>query len=72
LQRRLQEEGTSHQEVVDEARRCLASRMLTQSSLGIAEVAFALGFSDRGALHRAFKRWTGTTPARYRRAKRSA
>lgn len=72
LQRRLREEGTSHHEVVDEARRSLASRMLTQSSLGIAEVAFALGFSDRGALHRAFKRWTGTTPARYRRAKRSA
>jgi len=68
LQRRLREEGTSHQQIVDETRRHLASRMLTQSGLGIAEVAFALGFSEPGGLHRAFKRWTGMTPAEYRRA----
>ncbi len=72
LQRRLREEGTSHQEVVDDARRVLAHRMLTQSRLGIAEVAFALGFSEPGALHRAFKRWTGMTPAEYRRTARVA
>jgi AraC-like DNA-binding protein len=68
LQRRLREEGTSHQQIVDDTRRHLASRMLTQSGLGIAEVAFALGFSEPGGLHRAFKRWTGMTPAEYRRA----
>jgi AraC-like DNA-binding protein len=68
LQRRLREEGTSLQQIVDEARRHLASRMLTESGLGIAEVAFALGFSEPGGLHRAFKRWTGMTPAAYRRA----
>jgi AraC-like DNA-binding protein len=72
LQRRLREEGTSHHEVIDDTRRHLASHMLTQSGLGIAEVAFALGFSEPGALHRAFKRWTGMTPAAYRRAARSA
>jgi AraC-like DNA-binding protein len=71
LQRRLRDEGTSHQEVIDDARRQLASRMLSQSGLGIAEVAFALGFSEPGGLHRAFKRWTGMTPAAYRRATRS-
>jgi len=72
LQRRLRDEGTSHQEVIDDTRRCLASRMLIQSGLGIAEVAFALGFSEPGSLHRAFKRWTGMTPAEYRRAARTA
>ncbi|HSR99377.1 MAG TPA: AraC family transcriptional regulator [Kofleriaceae bacterium] len=72
LQRRLRDEGTSHQEVVDDSRRQLASRMLVQSGLGIAEVAFALGFSEPSGLHRAFKRWTGMTPAEYRRAARSA
>lgn len=70
LQRRLRDEGTSLHEVVDDARRELASRMLTQSGLGIAEIAFALGFSEPGALHRAFKRWTGMTPAAFRRAAR--
>ena len=68
LQRRLRDEGTSLQQIVDEARRHLASRMLTQEGLGIAEVAFALGFSEPGGLYRAFKRWTGMTPAAYRRA----
>jgi AraC-like DNA-binding protein len=72
LQRRLREEGTSHQEVIDDTRRQLASRMLVQSGLGIAEVAFALGFSEPSGLHRAFKRWTGMTPAEYRRAALSA
>jgi AraC-like DNA-binding protein len=67
LQRRLREEGTSHQEVIDDTRRQLASRMLVQTGLGIAEVAFALGFSEPSGLHRAFKRWTGMTPAEYRR-----
>ncbi|HMG56468.1 MAG TPA: AraC family transcriptional regulator [Kofleriaceae bacterium] len=71
LQRRLREEGTSHNAVIDDARRSLASRLLTQSGLAIAEVAFALGFSEPGALHRAFKRWTGMTPAAFRRATRS-
>jgi AraC-like DNA-binding protein len=72
LQRRLREEGTSHHEVVDDARRRVASRMLAQSALGIAEIAFALGFSEPGGLHRAFKRWTGMTPAEFRRAARSS
>jgi AraC-like DNA-binding protein len=68
LQRRLRQEGTSLVAVLDDARYHVASRMLTQSGLGIAEVAFALGFSEPGALHRAFKRWTGMTPAEFRRA----
>jgi AraC-like DNA-binding protein len=72
LQRRLREEGTSHHEVVDDARRRVASRMLAQSGLGIAEIAFALGFAEPGGLHRAFKRWTGMTPAEFRRAARAA
>jgi len=67
LQRRLREEGTTHHKIVDGARKALASRMIAQPGVGIAEVAFALGFSESRALHRAFKRWTGVTPTAFRR-----
>lgn len=71
LQRRLGEDGTSYHEVVDGARRHIATQMLAQPTIAIAEVAFAVGFSEPAAFHRAFKRWTGTTPAEYRRASRT-
>jgi len=32
----------------------------------VAEVAFLTGFSELSAFHRAFKRWTGCTPAAFR------
>lgn len=68
LQRRLRDEATSHHEVLDQLRHSVAARMLTASETGIAEVACAVGFSEPAAFHRAFKRWTGRTPADFRRA----
>jgi AraC-like DNA-binding protein len=40
--------------------------MLDDASRSIKETAHALGFSDPRAFHRAFRRWTGTTPKQYR------
>jgi AraC-like DNA-binding protein len=68
LQRRLGNGGTSLREVVEAVRRDLAHRYLAERQIAIAEVAFLLGFSEASAFHRAFKRWSGTTPAEYRRA----
>lgn len=67
LQRRLQSEGTSFAEVLGELRRELALRYLEDRRLSIREVGFLLGFVDVTAFHRAFKRWTESTPAEYRR-----
>jgi AraC-like DNA-binding protein len=40
--------------------------MLRDPGQSIQQTAHALGFSNVGAFHRAFKRWTGMTPAQYR------
>jgi AraC-like DNA-binding protein len=69
LQRRLGGEGTSVQALLDELRRELSLRRLAESDQTIAEIAFRLGFAEVRAFHRAFKRWTGSTPAAYRQAR---
>jgi AraC-like DNA-binding protein len=66
LQRRLRALGTSHHALVDELRRSLAEKYLRDPRLGLSEISYLLRFSDASAFHRAFKRWTGQTPACYR------
>lgn len=68
LQRRLQAEDTSFAEVLNDLRRDLSTRYLRDPRISIHEVAFLLGFLDVTAFHRAFKRWTGSTPAEHRRS----
>lgn len=68
LRRRLREEATTYQEIVDEVRRDLARHYLAEEKRGIAEVAFLLGFSDPSAFTKAFRRWSGHTPADFVRA----
>lgn len=70
LQRRLAEEGLSYQELLDQARKEASARYLTESSLAIGEVAYLVGFSEPAPFHRAFKRWFGITPDRFRQQQR--
>lgn len=66
LRRRLQQDGTSFQQLKDHVRRDAAIAGLAESGEPIAELAARLGFSEDTAFHRAFRRWTGTTPGAYR------
>jgi AraC-like DNA-binding protein len=66
LQRRLQEEGTSYQQLLDDTRRELAEQYLGQVSLTLLEIAYLLGFADPSNFFRAFRRWFGETPGEYR------
>ncbi len=66
LQRRLQQEGCTIHGLLGEVRLELAIRHLRESKESIAEISFLLGFSEVRAFHRAFKRWTGTTPSAFR------
>lgn len=67
LQRRLADEGESFDAIVDALRRDLALRYLADPKIAVAEVAYLLGYSEPSPFHRAFKRWTGRTPAEARR-----
>lgn len=67
LRRRLDHEGTSHTEILDELRYELAQTYLRDPRLAISEVAFMLGFAHVAAFYKAFRRWTGgATPASFR------
>jgi AraC-like DNA-binding protein len=66
LTRRLLQQGTTFKGLLEEVRRELAERALISEEVGIAEIAERLGFAEPAAFHRAFKRWTGLTPADYR------
>lgn len=69
LQRRIEAEGTSYQQILDTTRHDLAAHYLENTALSIAEIAFLLGFREPNSLYRAFRGWTGTTPDHVRRAR---
>lgn len=68
LQRRLRDEGARFQDLVDDARKDLATTYLADRNLGIQEIAYLLGYSEGSAFHRVFRKWTGQSPADYRAA----
>lgn len=66
MNRRLNAFGTSFQELVDEGSYVLARQMLESSAMGVSEIAAALGYADASSFTRAFRSWSGSTPARWR------
>lgn len=72
LQRQLRDEGTSFLEQVRRVRQELAIQYLETTDLTIQEISHRLGFSEPSAFHRAFRRWTGSTPASARVRRRTA
>jgi AraC-like DNA-binding protein len=66
LQRRLQTEKTSFNELLEQARRTIACSYLADRKLAAYEVSFLLGYAEPATFFRAFKRWTGKTPLEYR------
>jgi AraC-like DNA-binding protein len=68
LQRRLDEEKISFQQLLDAVRLELADRYLRDPERPVTEVAFLLGYRDASAFYRAFDRWLGMTPVEHRRS----
>lgn len=69
VRRRLAEEGTSYQRIKDAVRSGLVMELLAKVDMPIADIAERAGFTEPAALSRAFKKWTGMTPAHYREQK---
>ena len=72
LRRRLRSEGQSFASIKDEMRGALAQSLLHENALSVAEIASELGFTEPSAFHRAFRKWTGTSPGAFRREVRKA
>jgi AraC-like DNA-binding protein len=66
LIRRLHEEGTTYQQLVDVVREELACWLLLQTKLPIDAIAERLGYGDTSNLSRTFRRWMGMTPSEFR------
>jgi AraC-like DNA-binding protein len=64
----MEADGTTFRDVVEAVNERLAVSYLRDPNVSIAEVAFLLGFSDPSAFNRAFRRWTGDTPGKWREA----
>lgn len=65
LQRRLKEEGTSFAELRDSGLRRRAERLLAEPRMALKEVAYLLGYEERG-LFEACQRWFGLSPSLFR------
>jgi AraC-like DNA-binding protein len=70
LKRRLSEEGATFKTVRDNVRTETAAALLTNHALKIGAVAQSVGFAETASFTRAFSRWLGSSPARFRESLR--
>jgi AraC-like DNA-binding protein len=69
LQRQLAEESIGFQELLSEVRHELARHYLSRTDISAGEISWLLGFQESNSFIRAFRSWTGTTPAAYRQGR---
>ena len=67
LSRRLAEEGTSYEEIVDQLRRSLAFQYINAPSISVSQIAWLLGYEGATSFNHAFVRWTGRSPSSVRK-----
>ncbi|MBU0537177.1 MAG: helix-turn-helix transcriptional regulator [Gammaproteobacteria bacterium] len=62
----MQQQNTSYQQLLDKARKELASKYLTSTNYSITEISFLLGFANTAGFCRVFKRWFECSPTDFR------
>ena len=66
LNRRLKAQNYTFHELVNEVRYEIARQLLEDTRMPMSQIAVTLDYSDASAFTRAFRRWSGTTPAAWR------
>ena len=72
LQRRLAARGLNYSDLLAQVRKTLALNLLENRSLGIAQIAYSLGYSEVSTFNHAFRRWVGQPPREYRNSRESS
>lgn len=72
LQRKLADSDRTFQDVLVEARRELAYHYLLRSGRELNETAYLLGYADANSFFRAFQKWEGISPGRWREQRMAA
>lgn len=67
LKRRLSEKQLTFRELVQDIQHHICRQLIRNTNQSMAEIAFQAGFSEQSAFNRAFKRWTGASPANFRK-----
>jgi AraC-like DNA-binding protein len=67
LQRRLRDEGTSYDQILDAVRRGAAHHLITTTDVPFSQVTAMIGLTEQSALTRAVRRWYGVSPRELRR-----
>ena len=68
LQRKLQHEGSSYQQLAESVRKSMAIHYLNQGKYPMKEISYMLGYNELSAFSRAFKKWTGQAPQSFRKS----
>jgi AraC-like DNA-binding protein len=67
IRRKLTTEGTSYKDILSDIRKQKALELIAAGDCSMDKIALRLGYSDVTSFYHAFKTWTGTTPANYRK-----
>jgi AraC-like DNA-binding protein len=66
FQRRLRATNLSYSRLIEQVRFDKAMRLLTESHISLTDIAFELGYTEPANFTRAFRRWAGVSPRRFR------
>jgi len=72
LQRRLTDSGLKFIDLLNQAKYDHAKEKLQNTQLPVAEIAKSMGYSDPAHFSRAFRRWSGLSPASFRKRRGSS